>query len=105
MADQNTLAFANAFENLNVIPLNNQLLSTIMNDVKELKKEAAKDKDKTIILEFTGEDRLNASMTAKALGIKQTELDKIVEDGALMPYSSGKMIFRASEVLKYINKK
>ena len=54
-----------------------------------------------IILKFKDDDRLSLSMTAKALGVKQTEVINYINIGILKPISETKRIFTAKEVLRY----
>jgi hypothetical protein len=101
MNEHAALELAKAFTK--AIPANNNddILFKIHSELRELKEKL--NTDDKIILSFSGNDKLNASMAAKALGIKQTQIEELVNAGRLQPYSLTKMIFKASDILKYIN--
>lgn len=61
--------------------------------------------DDEIVLRFRGNDKLNASMTAKVLGIKQVELYEEIEKGLIVSIGETKRIFLAEEVLRYMQAK
>jgi hypothetical protein len=69
-----------------------------------LLKEQTNNKDNNInklFIEFSETDILNNSMTAKVLGIKQSELDEIVKQGLLHSVGKRKRIFLAKDILEY----
>ncbi len=75
-------------------------LSSEVTLVKEtINKYKSSDKLK---LEFSDEDILNASITARVLGIKQTELDEIIQKGLLHSVGERKRIFLAKDIAEYL---
>lgn len=61
--------------------------------------------DDKLKLEFSDNEILNVSMTAKVLGIKQTELDDIIRKGMLHSVGERKRIFLAKDVSEYLRVK
>ena len=58
--------------------------------------------DDKLKMEFSDNEILNVSMTAKVLGIKQTELDDIIRKGMLHSVGERKRIFLAKDVSEYL---
>lgn len=61
--------------------------------------------DDKLKLEFSDNEILNASITAKVLGIKQTELNDIIQKGLLHSVGERKRIFLAKDVAEYLRVK
>jgi len=61
--------------------------------------------DDKLKLEFSDNETLNASITAKVLGIKQTELNDIIQKGMLHSVGERKRIFLAKDVSEYLRAK
>ena len=77
------------------------LLST---EVKQLKEQInSSKKNKKLILEFSENETLNISMTAKALAIKQNKIEDIIQKGFLQSTGKKKQIFLAKDILNYLN--
>jgi len=77
-------------------------IQTELNVLKDMQKATRKNNDANeIVLKFKGNQRLSLSMSAVALGIKQTELVSEIEKGLIMPISETKRIFSASEIIRY----
>ena len=96
------------FEEL--LEVNNQLsvqMTNLYKEIAELKSTMSKSIERIanaedeVVLRFKGNDKMNASMTAKALGIKQVELYKDIEKGLITSIGEAKRIFIAKEVLRY----
>ena len=96
------------FEQL--LEVNNQLsiqMSNLFREIAELKSTMTKsiehigNAEDEIVIRFKGNDKMNASMTAKALGIKQVELYEDIEKGLIISIGETKRIFIAEEVLRY----
>ncbi len=61
--------------------------------------------DDKLKMEFSDNEILNVSMTAKVLGIKQTELNDIIQKGMLHSVGERKRIFLAKDVSEYLRVK
>jgi len=82
-----------------IIDLQREIVS-----LKSAMNSSAKSKsDDEIVLKFKGNDKMNVSMTAKALGIKQTELFEAMEKGKIHSIADTKRIFLAHEVIQFKN--
>ena len=68
----------------------------------DLQKVKPADKKNILIAEFSGKDRLNVSMAAKVIGIKQNAFLELVNKDKIQPTGS-KMYFLAEEIIRYIN--
>ena len=73
--------------------------------VKDIRMHKNVPEEDTVVLRFSGEDTMNFAITAKALGLKQRELQVLTEKGLLSPCSARKRNFKAKDVYKYINSK
>lgn len=78
----------------------NSLSSEVLHVKQEI--ETYKCESDKLKLEFSDDDILNASMTAKILGIKQTELDGIISKGLLHSVGERKRIFLAKDVADFL---
>ena len=63
-----------------------------------------RNKDK-LVLEFSDNETLNSSMTARVLGLKQHELDELIAQGLLQSKGERKRIFLAKDILTYLKYK
>lgn len=88
---------------------NKQLLKkvNIISSEIDLLKEAVKNNCKQtpkdeLVLRFSNEDTMNFAITAKILGIRQRELQVIMEAGILTPVGTRKRNFRAKDVIDYM---
>ena len=70
----------------------------------EMKIDDIQHKDR-LVLKFSDDETLNTSMTARVLGLKQYELDEIIEEGLLQSRGERKRIFLAKDILNYLNSK
>ena len=61
--------------------------------------------NKEIVMRFSGNDIMNFALTAKAMGIKQRELQTLIDKGLFVPCGVKKRNFRAKDVVKYIRNK
>lgn len=77
-------------------------LSSVVSSMEEKINEIQSDR---LVLKFSDDETLNTSMTARVLGLKQHELDDIIEEGLLQSRGERKRIFLAKDILNYINSK
>lgn len=75
-------------------------LSSVVSSMEEKINEIQSDR---LVLKFSDDETLNTSMTARVLGLKQHELDDIIEEGLLQSRGERKRIFLAKDILNYIN--
>ena len=78
-------------------------LSDIVSSMKK-KIDEIQHKDR-LVLKFSDDETLNTSMTARVLGLKQHELDDLIEEGLLQSRGERKRIFLAKDILNYLNQK
>jgi len=79
-------------------------ISVLTKEIHLLKEQTnSKDNNNSdkLFIEFSETDILNNSMTAKVLGIKQSELNEIVKQGLLHSIGKRKRIFLAKDILEY----
>ncbi len=79
-------------------------ISVLTKEIHLLKEQTnSKDNNNSdkLFIEFSATDILNNSMTAKVLGIKQSELNEIVKQGLLHSIGKRKRIFLAKDILEY----
>jgi len=76
-------------------------LSSIVSSM-EMKIDEIQHKDR-LVLKFSDDETLNTSMTARVLGLKQYELDELIEEGLLQSRGERKRIFLAKDILNYLN--
>jgi hypothetical protein len=78
-------------------------ISELSSEMTEIKTKIEIDqKDERLSLHFNDDDTLNATVTAKLLGITQKELSELIEKGLLQSIGERKRIFRAKDVMEFL---
>jgi len=87
-------------ENLNL----NKRIDTLYTEFKMLNQEKESTQEtKGIVVEFKENEKLNMSMTARVLGIKQTELDVLISKGLLQSCEKKKRLFLVKDIMAFLS--